>query len=375
MIRTALMTKHSALNYGAALQCLATQYLIEGLGARCEIIDYNTTRSKSGSKLLAPPVSAENILHDARNLVNFTNYLKRRRSFERFARSYYHMAPGSYDVKNIKTAAGRLDYDCYITGSDQTFNLNLERDEEEQKPYFWNFLHGVKKISYASSMGENLSGISEHQKKWLKKELLSYKALSVREFGAARFIKELTGITAPVLLDPTLMLSADEWKRYMVKADIKLKDYILFYTVLSSRSVIEFIKEVGLKTGLPVVAAHSANRYELFERGFARADSCGPGEFLSLVKNASLIVTTSFHGTAFAVNFEKPFISLCLLEGNRIKTLLKMTGLMDRAADTAKRPELSRLFEVDFTQCRAELSKKRAEGMDYLKRAVLSSEK
>ena len=121
------------------------------------------------------------------------------------------------------------------------------------------------------------------------------------------------------------MLDEKEWNE--AAGDISTSgNYILFYTVLSDKWVVDYAKQLSKAMKLPVIALHNKTRYDLFS-GFKYIYDCGPAEFLSYVKNASYVVTTSFHGTAFSLIYKKQFKSLIVGNGNRIKSLLESLGL------------------------------------------------
>lgn len=372
MKTAALITKHGAYNYGAVFQSYATQYVIESLGVNCEIIDYQTKRCIEENKLFTKSFTVSDILHNVRNTFGAKTFLARKNNFCEYMNRYYNLTDEMFTVNNIATLSQEK-YDYFVTGSDQTFNLNLagESGVEEQKPYFWNFLNNKNKIAFASSIGEHIGKITDDQKEWLKEQFESYNSMAVREENLADYVEKLTNNRPEVIVDPTLLLNSSEWDKTAKPTKFDDEDYILFYTVMSEPWVIEYVKKLSEKTGLKVLAPHPKNRFEMSAINFYRVDYYGPGEFLSLVKNAKLVVATSFHGTAFSINYNRPFLSLVLGEGNRINSLLSLCGLQDRAVtESTKDREVTNLFDIDYSFANRQLELEKTKSINYLKRAL-----
>jgi len=139
--------------------------------------------------------------------------------------------------------------------------------------------------------------------------------------------------------------------------------------VLSEDWVVKAVQDLAKKTGLKVIAPHLKNRFEIFVP-FKRCDCIGPGEFLSLIKNAKYIVTTSFHATVFAINYKKDFSSFLLGEGNRISSILSDLKLSDRLARTSEELYAQYQTKVDFSEAEELLEKERAKSFSFLKNAL-----
>lgn len=374
MKTAALITKHACYNYGAVLQSYATENIIESLGVKCELVNYYSRRDIKESKLFSDFFSISGIMHNVRNALTAKSFLKRKKSFCEFMDKYYSVTEKKYTVDNISTLP-QDKYDYFITGSDQTFNLNLEGTENnnvmQQKPFYWDFVEHGNKIAFASSLGEHFGVITQEQSKWMAEQLKKYSHISVREKALSDYIDNLINLKPQVVLDPTLLLSGDEWNKIIKPTKYDDSEYILFYTVLSEPWVIEYVKKISELTGLKVLAPHPQNRYEISSTGFDRVDYYGPSEFVSLIKNAKFVVTTSFHGTAFAINYNVPFVSLVLGEGNRISTLLSLCGLEDRAVtEKNKEGEIGDLFNIDYTVTNKKLEFEKQKSINYLKRAM-----
>lgn len=337
MKKAGILTIHSAYNYGAVLQAYATQQTFKNLGVDCDIIDYNVSFVEKDKKFLLLPTSTRNIKNNIRNILQPKNFFARKKFFKKFIDDNLSLSSKKFTADNIKDVCYD-GYDCLVTGSDQTFNVNLNNCRKDLYSYFLPFEFKGKKYSYASSMGEKMHLITEEQSLWIKENLSDFDALSVREPVAAEFIEDLLGVRPEVIYDPTLVLSKNEWNNICDEQNIPNEKYILFYTVLSSSWVVEYVKEISRITGLKVIAAHPQNSFES-RSGFKRMSNIGPAQFIGLIKNAELVLTSSFHGTVFSMIYGKAFYSFVLGEGNRINNLLSSSNLTYRAIKKEERPK------------------------------------
>lgn len=366
MKHVGLITIHNAYNYGAVLQATATQQVLESMNCRCSIIDYDCTPFLRDRKRLVVPAGISDLFKDARGLVHGRSLKRRADAFTRFMQAHYHLAK-PYFLDALQPQA--LDaYDLLVTGSDQTFCLHLKSQPETMRPYFLENVR-VPKISYASSMGEKTDLLTDRERRWMGDRLKEYACLSVREEKSADLAEELTGRRPQVVLDPTLLLTREEWSRFACPADTGGKPYILFFSVLSAPWVIRYVQEASRRTGMPVIAPHLKNRYEL-TANFRRMDDSGPDQFLSLVRNASLVLTTSFHGTAFALNFRVPFVSMIVGSGARISSLLNLTGLSVRAVREEGAAFDPAFLHCDWGEAEAALHDARRRSLEYLRSAL-----
>ena len=368
MKKAGLITIHNAYNYGAVLQSTALLSVVESLGISCELIDYICEFEEREKKLFVKDFSLYGIMRNIRSMLSYSKYKKRSNAFEGFMKENYCLSSISYkDYDDF--LQGDFNYDYCITGSDQTFCLHLRGDDVSMmKPYFLEYVQKGKKVSYASSFGEKIKLNTADDEKWIKDKLKGYHCLSVREKRSADYTESLIGERPSVVLDPTLLLNEKEWSKF--EKPIKIKgDYILFYSVLSDKSVVKAVHQFAKKIGLKVVVPHLKNHYEIFEK-FVRVDYVGPGEFLSLIKNAKYIVTTSFHGTVFALNYKKPFSSMLLGEGNRISSILHILQLQNRLAKNADDLFAQYSTVINYQNPHELLEEERKQSIDFLKNAL-----
>lgn len=366
-MKAGLVTIHHAYNFGAALQAFATYQALQELGVEVEFIDYDNDTFCQERKLYLPNNGLGNVLRNIRNFVSRKKVLKRISNFEAFYKSF------PISTQHYKDANWRLDgLDIIITGSDQTFNLYLTGNKEEMRPFFLKHIDTIKKISYASSMGEHLGSLSGDDKKWLKEAFASFSSISVRENKSADYIERLIGKRPQVVLDPTLLIDGANWGKFIKPSNYERDKYIAFYTVLSDSWVVHFVKELSKRLNLRVIALHSPTRYDIGSH-FYYANDIGPCEFLSIIKNAEYVVTTSFHATCFSLQFNKQFLSLILGEGNRLRSLLNSAGLSDRGITMSETNKMDVLFNpIDYKIVEARIQEEKKKSVDYLNNAIFN---
>ncbi|MBQ1183877.1 MAG: polysaccharide pyruvyl transferase family protein [Clostridia bacterium] len=192
---------------------------------------------------------------------------------------------------------------------------------------------------------------------------------SVREVSGVDIIKGLTGQDSTVLIDPTLVLSREEWFSLLNLEKSKKGNYLLAYFLdspsLKAKKAIKYISE---KYGLEVVSLPYVSNDECL----SNVKSAGPREFVEYIKNATFVCTDSFHGTAFSINFNIPFFAFERMYGNagnqsaRIESILKMTGHINRY----EAEKLDSCMEISFEKSNEILELERRKSKDYLASAL-----
>lgn len=250
-------------------------------------------------------------------------------------------------------------YDFFVVGSDQVWNYHFASKNFDN--YFLKFAEQKKKISLSGSFGVN--DIPYEWRSIYIDGLSSFSHISVREEAGQAIIKDLIGKDVPVLLDPVMMLSKEEWLKVAKKPRVDTsKPYILKYYL-------------GNKMGDEIDAWAKSNGYEVYELlddKIPELYSAGPGEFISLIRNASLVCSDSFHCIAFSILFSKPFIVFSRQgKGNnmvsRLNTLVNTFGFSDRWNYNLNEKEY---FTCDFSSVPSVLEMERDRTYSFLKNAL-----
>ena len=228
---------------------------------------------------------------------------------------------------------------------------------------------GKPKISYAASCGPLNIDWSQYDVQAVQKNLKEFAALSVRESGTARMIEELTGRKCTVHVDPTLLLSKEQWREVQSDVNYRNGEYILLYCLEPSRQQLKIAQAISEKLQSPILVTKYNNKNDYFNR-FDKCYDCGPKDFLAYIDHAALVLTSSFHGTAFSLIYHKRFYALNGLADNRICSLLEKTHLCERSIASPQDVESLDFSAPDFRQADLFLEQERQKAFEYLKRGL-----
>ncbi|HHX68428.1 MAG TPA: polysaccharide pyruvyl transferase family protein [Gallicola sp.] len=371
-LKVGIITMHRVVNYGSFLQAYATQKIIENLGHDCEIIDYvfpNKWHYEHGlkknkqiksmlSKFLGSFLYYAQPTKQQKIMTSVNKHLKLSRTYK--SPEEIHKNPPKYDV--------------YCTGSDQTWNPKHMKGDST---FMLSFapIHS-RKISFSASLG--CSNIDDKYKSIYKKYLSQYNSISIREANGLNLIKELSGKEATVTLDPTLLLNKKQWLEIVTKHNIfTKKNYILFYPMYHSFDprpyIYELLKMLQDKTKYDVFTFERLPKNLNIKNVFV--GNCDVDDFLQLFLNASFVVTNSFHGTAFALNFGIPLYSIIKKDNDpddRQINLLKYLNIEHCAVPLEKNfNEIMPYYDIKNQQ--EKLSQLREISINYLNRALISN--
>lgn len=350
-MKIGIITFHDYNNYGAILQSYALQKVLMSRGCDSEIIDYKCEYIRKPYRLIN--LRKKGLFTYLFGLVGFICYLPRKKRCDIFRKQMKYSMP--FCDSNIDKIADT--YDAYITGSDQVWNYKLTNFD---KNYFLKFVSDdTKKFSYAASFG--LTILDEQYKSEYAKLLSSFNAITVREEQGANIVNELTSRMPEIVLDPTLMLTCEEWNE-VTKKYKNDSDYILVYQLGLSKKVIEFTKKLSNECNCKII-------FVPFPLGkFIKSKisiSIGPDGWLGLFKNAKYVVTDSFHGIIFSVLFNKNFYAEVSGQhkNSRAENFLSRFKLSDRIIDNVK--DLHQI--IDYNEVNKEITIEREKSIQCLK--------
>ena len=323
-MKIGIITYHRAKNLGAMLQSYALQKTLEKYKGKCEIIDYRNEKMEESYRVKKIR-ECKSLKEKVKNVL----YMKKNKAFEKVRKEFNEkvqtISTKKYNKNNIKEANN--DYDLFVTGSDQVWNIKLNYDDEN---YFLNFVEdNKKKNSYAASFGTNK--IDEEQKARICNQLKTFNKISVREEEGKNFVKELTGRNSELVLDPTLLLNKYEWENMINNERIEKEKYIFVYVIAYTPTLLEFARKLGKERNCKVICFHTS--YQKY-RGMKNLTKVSPQDFLNYIKNAEAVVTSSFHGMCFSINLQKEFYYELdenkVNNNSRLKTLATTLNLEDR---------------------------------------------
>lgn len=362
MKKVGLMTWFTYDNFGSLLQCKATMKVVEKLNYQIELINYLPKKnySKPSSKInILKKIIKGIIKNKSIEIKNMNMNLFR----EKLKKSKMVRTKSELYLLNNE-------YDTFICGSDQIWAPTVY-DEN----YFLAFVRDEgKKIAYAPSIG--LPEISDsHVRENMKNLISKFKYLSIREEQGAKIIEELTDKKAKIVLDPTLLLSKNEWKEEFVK--LGYDNYILGYFLGKNRKYYKVCQKIAKKLNKKLLILPTSNS-DLYKKECLK-DDLGPREFLSLINSADLILTDSFHGTIFSINFEKPVIAFKRFKDNRssqnsrIYNILNKLELNDILFEENINFSIQRARNIDYEKVKNKLESLKKESLSYLETSLKKS--
>lgn len=254
------------------------------------------------------------------------------------------------------------EFDLFFAGSDQIWNYCFTHWRPGD--YFLRFADDSKKAAISGSFG--VEEIPEQWRQTFVDGLSGFRHLSVREEAGARVIRDLLGRDVPVLVDPVMLLSREEWLKVAKKPRVDCsRPYILKY-YLGDESEEEKIDRWAEENGYAV--------YELLNDRIPELYSAGPGEFLTLIRNAALVCSDSFHCIAFSIIFRRPFVVYARQgSGNymtsRLDTLLGKFGFQDRWKHLLSPDQY---LNCDHSDTDRRMAAEQEKAMDYI-RTVLET--
>lgn len=214
-------------------------------------------------------------------------------------------------------------YDIYVTGSDQTWSPKIGLRDS----LFLGFAPKDKiKASYAPSIG--VAAYTPEEEQFVREHLRGYQFVSCREKHGAEILQKLSPVPVETVLDPTLLLRAEEWREIALKPDQLPKKYILCYFIGERMYYRDFAKQLSKQLNLPLVFIPGSNTDMKTENHLVWKS--GPREFLGLIDNAEVVLTDSFHGTIFSINFRRNFYSFIKHEGAKAMDNMRIIDILGR---------------------------------------------
>lgn len=376
-------------NFGSALQTFATQYSVEKLGCSVECISTSGVQNiidsrkkkyylgrvfnKEEFKYLLDSVTSR-FRKKMKNASYTENMAIRHEQYMRFNEQYLHFSevPNNFDELTKMSSK----YDAIIVGSDQ-----LWRPSNIAGGYFTlEFVpQGVKKIAYSTSFGVARlhKSIQNHAKSFLK----SFDWISVRENSGKAIVKDMIGRDIPVVCDPTMLLSIEEWNKYVSPEPFVKGDYIACYIMGDSKEQRNFVKRLRKETGYKVVGLLHGSTYVSGDDEWVDEApyNVGPFEFINLLKHAKYVCTDSFHCSVFSILNNTPFFVFRRDSDNeetsandRIYTLLSWAGLDNRLLNGNENVDEVLKLELNYSNVNERVSERRKESLEFLTNALKS---
>lgn len=392
MKKTAIVSCYFIHNYGSMLQAYATQKLLDKLNIENETINVSgflgEFRKAQYSYILKSGINSDifrDRLGKAKNILikkflrnDYTSNIKQRDiKFDDFAESIIRKSQVYVSLEDLANKCSD-NYGAVLIGSDQLWlPANIAADY-----YTLNFVPDeMNSVAYATSFG--VSTLPGDAAEMARRFLPRIKHISVREHAGQKLIKELTGRTVPVVCDPTLLFTGEEWMEIQQKDRIIEEAYIFCYFIGGTQIHRDFVRRLKKETGLKIVALTHVDHYMKCDEGYADYTpyDIGPSEFLNLIRNASYVCTDSFHSTVFSILYKKEFFEFKRYTQNtkqstnsRLDTLFDLTGIRGRMLDGNENIQDCLNMKLDYEEVHKKLAAVREESYIYLEKSLSDSE-
>lgn len=363
-MKVGILTFPNSKSYGAVLQMLALYQTCRDLGYDTQIINYHNAWMKQEKHLEKNRGQNNMAVRTRRQLTNLL-HLTMKTGFTRFEKQMNKVPKKAFSDKGqLREIAGN--YGAVICGSDQVWNPDITNFDLS---YFLDFCGSkTARISYAPSFG--VESLPDAFAEKVRAELEKFQNISVREDSGGRIIRDLTGQDATLVIDPTLLLDEQQWQTYEQVHPQAKGEYILYYTVRSSRTLWRHCLELAKKTNLKILRIGSNVISKQFKKNENADFVCdvSPAQWLYLVHNARYVVTNSFHGTAFSVNYRKDFyVEFSSLTNSRLSNIIRLLSL-----DNCVLKENVQIAPAvtDYGKAEAVLPKMKEDSIAFLRKAL-----
>lgn len=345
-------------NYGSALQTWALHQAVKKLGDVPVLVDY-CPDILADKNPLDPFGNMWDKDEESKRMVELTmpairaNYEK----FDRFFHERFTRTKRAYTSSNFNDVVTDEMLDGFICGSDTIFCPDEFGFDDGYYAAFKAMKH--HSVSYAASFGD--PHFSDAAYEILNDRIRNFLALGIREGQMIPYLKEHIAVPVQRVIDPTLLLPPDEYEQ-ITEGRLEESKYLLLYARRYSPSMEAYAEKLAKENSWKIVdiSLRAVNA----GKGHIMAYSAGVEEFLSLVQHAEYVVTNSFHGMIFGVQFRRPFVIFSREQcDNKIKELLDLFGLCDRMLITGE----EHFGEINYNAVHQRIAAARAQSVEFLK--------
>ena len=336
-MKIGILTFHDAHNYGAVLQAYALKTYLNNNGFETRIINYHHYTIPDGYPK--------------------ENNIPR---WEKFNKFISELIDEEEKIYTSEEELEKLDMDFWICGSDQIWNPELTRGLN--KGFFLNFKTDGKKISYATSIGHKK--LDKKIERKFANNIEQIECISVREKTLKNYLKEFTDKNIELVLDPVFLLEKEDYDK--LTTENKYGEYILIYELVPDIRLTNIAKLISEKTNLKIIELNDKHKENYF---CTQISDAGPKEFLTLMKNAKVIISNSFHATAFSIIFNKEFYIVSRENKNaRMENILEIVGMQDRLIEHIE--EIYKVKTIDYDKANEQLNIEKNNSKKFLKNAL-----
>lgn len=366
MKKVGIITFHNSYNCGSMLESFAIEKILEKQGLDAKIIDFQSLEQKELYNIKFKNNSIRNIVKNIIIIPARKKLKNNNARYEAFKNKNFKLTKTYTKMEELNDK----DFDVVVAGSDQVWNITIEDGNDA---YFLPWVKNAKKVAYAPSFGaKNIMEHTSDTEKY-KNFINDFDAISIRENNGQKWIKDLCDIDVPVLVDPTLLLEAEDYD--LIKDDIitpKNEDYIFLYCPGFDREICKFVKKISEKYNLKVITWSTKSYYtkNIKSFGFELVECEDPAIYLSLIKNAKLVMTTSYHGTIFSTIYKKNFITIknggMYGSDDRVRTLLDQLDMNETLIPFEFDDNFDYLRDVNYKGYDEKMKKLKEKALTYI---------
>lgn len=363
-MKIGILTFHCAHNYGAMLQAFALQQYIKTLGHDVFLIDYRPIYiTKQYRRFVLSRWFSYNILRGIRKfsneLMNFYSRCIRYSHFSKFIREYLTLYP-------YHSSQDLLQFDLILLGSDQIWSKGITGGKNDD--LYWGKNIKVPVASYAAS-ARKFSILDESDRQYVIDALSHLVGISVREKSLKEKLSVLTSRSIEQVLDPTLLVEKEVYAPLLQNTFKESKPYVLIYQVVYDKNLGRIAHQIADKLGVNVIEI-CANTESPQTPDCKRIVTASPVDFVQYIRNARYVITSSFHGTALSIVFERPFYTVKLGTDvdDRAISLLSSLNLENCSLDKTADP-ITENF-VNFSKAHELLDQLRLQSRVYLNHVI-----
>ncbi len=364
------------INYGQVLQAYSMQTVLNKLGYKPVIIKYR----KFVQEL--DPTWLNFATPQIRKMYEWAFEMKKaglplwrtKIKFIDFENKYIKQTRQCYCKKEVEDEINRIKCKILLCGSDQIWNPGVF-----DPIYYLDFGDdNLLRIAYAPSIAEDeVNNRNYHIFSKMKRLIERIDAVSVREESGSKIVRELSKRQVETVLDPTFLLSPKDWD-IIACSDYKKEEYILCYLLGDVRQHSKFLEAIMKKYNMTKIICIITEKKKISsDSKITIKQDVGPDKFIGLLKNAKVIYTDSFHGVAFAINYNKNFFVCrrfglnndCCNKETRINNILEIFKLQNRFVENVE--QINACNRINYCEVNQILRKERNKAYFYLKHALI----
>lgn len=371
MKKVAILTQPLHTNYGGTLQAYALQKIIKDMGADVVTLDYQW-KKRNGLRFILAVIKSHLLNRKEKFPFLPKEQMLREKNHRKFIDKNIIRSEVIFSEDELLRHFKEINYDDVVVGSDQVWRVEYSPNIDN---FFLNFLDdSINKVAYAASFGLDTWQFSPEKTAQIKNWLEKFDAISVREDSASVLCKEFLDIQAEHVLDPTLLLTKEHYTQ-LTKGISEAEDGIFTYILDHSKGKEQIVNLVSNKLKLKTYTKQPIKIYktELFIKSEQEYVYPKIEEWISAFRDATFIVTDSFHGTVFSIIFNKPFIAISNSERGtvRFQSLLKIFGLEHRLISCYENLDDTLIFEkIDYSSINDKLEIERNKSLSFIKSAL-----